>query len=218
MITKVLIVDDEPLFRDLLRRTLSSEPTIEVTGTAGDAESAFRLIRETEPEVVLMDIELPGGMDGIEASLEVKKERPGIGIVILSAHSDRRYVTSLPLGASRGWAYLLKQTVPDLAAVVRAIEGSKAGMVVLDPAIVANLKPRQGSSVAKLTPRHQDVLELLAQGYSNAAIAQKLTLSEKSVETYINVIYQALNVSNEPGTHARVKATLLYLENSQNAQ
>jgi len=218
VITKVLIVDDEPLFRDLLRRTLSSEPTIEVTGTAGDAESAFRLIRETEPEVVLMDIELPGGMDGIEASLEVKKERPGIGIVILSAHSDRRYVTSLPLGASRGWAYLLKQTVPDLAAVVRAIEGSKAGMVVLDPAIVANLKPRQGSSVAKLTPRHQDVLELLAQGYSNAAIAQKLTLSEKSVETYINVIYQALNVSNEPGTHARVKATLLYLENSQNAQ
>ncbi len=218
MTTRVLIVDDEPLFRDLLRRTLSSEPDIEVTGIAGEAESALRLISETEPDVILMDIEIPGNMDGIELSLEVKKDRPHIGIVILSAHSDRRYVTSLPLGVSRGWAYLLKQTVPDIAAVVRAIEGSRAGMVVLDPAIVANLRPRQGSSLAKLTPRHQDVLELLAQGYSNAAIAQKLTLSEKSVETYINVIYQALNVSNEPGTHARVKATLLYLGNTQTSQ
>ncbi|OGO02747.1 MAG: hypothetical protein A2Y91_01895 [Chloroflexi bacterium RBG_13_54_8] len=215
-ITKVVIVDDEALFRELLRRTLSAEPGIEVAGVAESGEAAIPLVRETKPDVVLMDIELPGELNGIEAALRIKEETPQIGIVILSAHSDRRYVTSLPLDDSQGWAYLLKQTVPDLAAVVRAIEGSKAGMVVLDPLVMAGLRPRQGSVVASLTRRQQEVLELLAQGYGNAAIAQRLTLSEKSVETYINAIYQALHVSDEPGIHARVKATLLYLQSAQN--
>ena len=216
--TRVVIVDDEALFRELLRRTLSAEPGLEVVGVAGDGETAIRLAKEASPDVVLMDIELPGEMDGIEAALRIKKEMPQTGIVILSAHSDRRYVTSLPLEDSQGWAYLLKQTAPDLAAVVRAIEGSKAGMVVLDPVVVASLRPRQGSAVAGLTPRQQEVLELLAQGYSNAAIAQRLTLSQKSVETYINAIYQGLHLSNEPEIHARVKATILYLETSQSLQ
>lgn len=214
--TRVMIVDDEALFRELLSRTLSAEPGLEVVGQAEEGESAIRLTKEVKPDVVLMDIELPGELDGIEAALLIKEESPETGIVILSAHSDRRYVTSLPLEESGGWAYLLKQTVPDLAAVVRAIEGSRAGMVVLDPVVVANLRPRRGSAVARLTPRHQEVLELLAQGYNNAAIAQRLTLSERSVETYINVIYQALSLTNEPDIHARVKATLLYLESCQN--
>jgi len=212
--TRVLIVDDEALFRELLCRTLSAESGLKVVGVAEDGEAAVRLAREAKPDVVLMDIELPGELDGIEAALQIKKERPETGIVILSAHSDRRYVTSLPLEDSQGWAYLLKQTVPDLAAVMRAIEGSKAGMVVLDPAIAARLQPRQGSALARLTPRHQDVLQLLAQGYKNAAIAKELSLSEKSVETYINVIYQELHLSYEPSINARVKATLLYLESS----
>jgi DNA-binding NarL/FixJ family response regulator len=214
--TRVMIVDDEALFRELLSRTLSAEPGLEVVGQAEEGESAIRLTKEVKPDVVLMDIELPGKLDGIEAALLIKEESPETGIVILSAHSDRRYVTSLPLEESGGWAYLLKQTVPDLAAVVRAIEGSRAGMVVLDPVVVANLRPRRGSAVARLTPRHQEVLELLAQGYNNATIAQRLTLSERSVETYINVIYQALSLTNEPDIHARVKATLLYLESCQN--
>jgi len=124
----------------------------------------------------------------------------------------------LPLEDIQGWAYLLKQTVPDLATVVRAIQVSKAGMVMLDPAVMAGLRPRQGSAVARLNPRHQEVLELLAQGYSNAAIAQRLRLSRKSVETYINAIYQELHLSHEPDIHARVKATILYLESSKSRQ
>ena len=212
--TRVLIVDDQPLFRDMMQRTLAAEPGLEVVGTAGDGETAVRLARETAPEAVIMDIELPGEMDGIEAAREIKKESPQTGIVILSAHDDRRYVTSLPLDNSRGWAYILKQTVPDVATVVRAIEGSKSGMVVLDPEVVAKLHPRQGSSAARLTPRQIEVLGLLAQGHSNHAIAKRLTLSEKSVETYINAIYQGLGISNEPEVHARVKATLVYLKSS----
>lgn len=213
--TRLIVVDDEPLFRELLCRTLTSEPGIQVVGVAGDGETAVRLSRQEKPDVMIMDIEMPGKLDGIEAGLQIKKERPQTGIVILSVHSERRYVTSLPLEHIQGWAYLLKQTVPDLATIVRAIQGSKAGMVVLDPTVVSNLRPRQGSAVARLNPRHQEVLELLAQGYNNAAIAQLLKLSRKSVETYINAIYQELQLSHEQDIHARVKATLLYLESSK---
>ena len=216
--TRIVIVEDEALFSQLLRRTLSAEPGLDVAGMAEDGETAVRLARELKPDVMLMDIELPGEMDGIEAALQIKKERPQIGVVILSAHSDRRYVTSLPLEDSQGWAYLLKQTVPDMATVIRAIEGSKVGMLMVDPSIVKNLWPRQDSAVAKLTSRQQEVLKLIAQGYNNAAVAERLYLSEKSVETYINVIYQELHLSKEPNINARVKATLLYLQDSQSHQ
>jgi DNA-binding NarL/FixJ family response regulator len=168
--------------------------------------------------VILTDIELPGKMDGIEAALHVKRERPETGIVILSIHTGPRYITSLPLDDSRGWAYLLKQTVPDLETVVRAIEGAKAGMLVIDPAMIKYLRPREGSPLAKLTQKQQEVLELIAQGYNNTAIADRLSLSEKSVETYINVIYRELGLTNEQDIHARVKATLFYLNNTRSLQ
>ena len=212
--TRVFIVEDEPLFSDLLRRTLSAEPGLEVVGVVGDGETAVRLAGELTPDAVITDIELQGEMDGIEAALKIKEARPETGIVILSAHNDRRYVTSLPLSESPGWAYLLKQTLPDLDTLMRAILGSVNGMVVLDPAVVESLRPRRDSTTSKLTPRQQQVLELIAQGYNNTGIAQSLTLTEKSVETYINSIYQVLQVSGGQGVHSRVKATLIYLQDS----
>ena len=129
--TRIVVVDDEDLFRELLRHTLSAQQDLEVVEVAMDGESAVKVAREHKPDVVLMDIELPGEMDGIEAALKIKNERPQTGIVILSSHSERRYITSLPIDEIGGWAYLLKQTVPDLATLTRAIHGSKAGMVVL---------------------------------------------------------------------------------------
>lgn len=212
---RLIITEDEPLFRELLLRTLSTEPRLEVVGTAEDAETAIRLSRKVKPDVAIMDIELPGEMDGIEAALIIKRERPETGIVILSVHSDHRYVSSLPLGDLGGWAYLLKQSVPDLSTLVRAIHGSKEGMMVLDPAVMAKLRPRQDSPVASLTPRLQEVLRLIAQGYNNAAIAERLVLSGRLVEGYVKSIYQGLHLSGEPEIHARVKATLTYLESAR---
>lgn len=213
---RVLIVEDEVLFGELLRRTLSGEPGLDVVGLVQDGATALQLARELKPDAVIMDIELAGEMDGIEAARQIKRESPQTGIVILSSHNDRRYVTSLPLTESAGWSYLLKQTVTDVGAVVRAILGSIDGLVVLDPAVVSVLRPRAGSPLARLTARQREVLELMAQGYNNATIAQRLVLTEKSVETYINTIYGELGLSGERGHHARVRATLIYLEASQN--
>lgn len=217
-VTKIVIVEDEALFRELLRRTLESEPGLKVVGEAEEGETAIRLVEELNPDVVLMDIELLGELDGIEAALQIKKTRPHIGIVILSVHKDRRYITSLPLEEIGGWAYLLKQTVPDLTTIIRAIEGSKAGMLVIDPAMVKSLRPKEDTVLGRLTARQREVLELIAQGYNNLAIAERLRISKKSVETYINTIYQELQLSDEPDIHARVKATLLYLEDSQSSR
>jgi DNA-binding NarL/FixJ family response regulator len=164
-----------------------------------------------------MDIEFVGGtIDGIEAALQIKEERPKTGIVILSAHADRRYVSSLPLVEKPGWAYLLKQTVPDIDTIVRAIRASMNGMVMLAPEVVSGLQPRKSSALSRLTPRQFDVLRFMAEGYNNAAIAEQLVLAEKSVETYINGIYQELGLSGEPGIHARVKAAIVFLDETHN--
>ncbi len=213
--TKILVVEDEALFSDLLRRTLESDPGLEIVGDAQDGETAIALAQQLKPDAVIMDIELSGELDGIETALKIKSERPETGVVILSAHKDRRYVTSLPIDESAGWAYLLKQSVLDVETIVRAIQGSVTGMVVLDPEVVMSLRPKKDSALGRLTPRLRQVIELIAQGYNNVTIARELTLSERSVETYINLIYQEFQLSGEPDRHARVSATLLYLEDSQ---
>ena len=215
-VARVLIAEDEKLWNSLLGKALSSEPGIEAVGWAEDGETAVKLARELHPDAVIMDIEFVGGeIDGIEAAIQIKDERPETGIVILSAHSDRRYVTSLPLAEKPGWAYLLKQSVPDVETVVRAIRASMNGMVMLAPEVVAGLQQRKTSPLARLTKRQFDVLKCIAGGYNNAAIAEELVLAEKSVETYINGIYQELGLSGEPGIHARVKAAILFLEETQ---
>ena len=198
----------------MLRRTLAAEPGLDVVGVANDGESAVEMASELDPDAVIMDIGVPGEMDGIDAALKIKEMRLDTGILILSMHKDRRYVSSLPLSETHGWAYLLKQNVPDLASVLRAIQGSVDGMVVLDPEVVESLQPKQGSSASRLTPRHRQMLELISQGFNNTTIAQRLTLTEKSVETYINAIYQVLQIPGEEGMHSRVKATLVYLQDS----
>jgi DNA-binding NarL/FixJ family response regulator len=212
---RVIIIEDEALFREMLVDALSRKGGLEIVGTTDDAAKAIALARQTKPDVVLMDIELAGQMDGIDAALAIKKENPGIGIVILSAHDNPRYVSSLPLGDSPGWAYLLKQSVRDVSTVVRAIEGCTQGMVVMDPSVLAKLQPRKGSDVYRLTPRQQDVLRLLAEGFNNAAIAAKLTVTERSVESYINTLYQHLGLTGQSEINMRVKAALAFLRSSR---
>jgi DNA-binding NarL/FixJ family response regulator len=212
---RLLVVEDEALFRQMLIRILDDEPGLEVIDSAGTGEAAVEIASQTSPDVVLMDIEMPGSLDGIDAALAIKKARPATGIVLLSSHQDRRYFTSIPREQQTGWSYLLKQSVADVDTLVRAIQGSANGMVVLDPALISGFMPKPDSALSRLTPRQHDVLELIAQGYSNAGIADRLSLTERSVETYVSVIYQELGVAGEREGSARVKATLIALEESR---
>ena len=202
------------LFRDMLKISLASFDNLEVVGAVGSGEAALRAFREHKPDVVLMDIELGSEPNGIDTGRLIRQENPKAGIVILSVHKDKEYISSLSLEEASGWSYLLKPSVGDTAALGRAIEGSASGFVVLDPEVVSGLRPRQGSFTARLTPRQLEVLSLMAQGYNNSAIAERLVLGHKSVENYINAIYQELNLSQNDRTHPRVSAVLSYIQDS----
>ena len=211
--TRVLIVDSQPFFSELLHRSLTAEPGIEVVAVVHDGETAVQVAKETAPDVVLMDTELDGSPDGIEAGLRIKQENLQTSIVFLS--SDDRHSSGLIFKGSPVWSCLMKQRLPDIATLVYAIQCSSRGMVIQDPIVMAESRLGQNSVLAGLTSRQQEVLQFVAQGYSNAALAEQLTLTEKTIETYISAIYQHLNLSGEREINARVKAALLYLEDYQ---
>ena len=213
---KVLIVEDEGLFRDMLKISLSSLPNIEVVDAVSDGEAAVQAANQLLPDVVLMDIELGSEPNGIDAGRAIKKEHPDIGIIILSAHKEQGYVKLIVSDEYSGWSYVLKQSVNDAGSLVRAIEGAASGLVVMDPGVVNSMKPRKGSITAGLTPRQQEVLSMMAQGYNNTAIAGKLVLGTKSVENYINAIYQELSLNHSGTLHPRVQAVLSYIRDSVN--
>ncbi len=209
-----MIVEDQRLFRDLLKRSLASVPHLNVVGDVGDGAAAVQLARKLKPDVVLMDIELGQEPNGITSGVRIKEENPNIGIVLLTTHDEKEYLSAVPLEQSQGWSYVLKQSVADLPTLVRAIEGAASGLLVLDPSVVKHLRPRPSSRINRLTPRQHEVLDLIAQGFSNDGIAQQLFLSGKAVENHIKSIYENLNIGRDEPIHPRVKAVLVYLNES----
>ena len=211
---RILIVEDEGLFRDMLKISLGLLPNLEVVGAVSDGSAAVEAADRLLPDVVLMDIELGCDPNGIAAGRAIKEEHSGIGIIILSAHKEREYLNLMAAQEMSGWSYLLKQSVTDAEALVRAIQGAASGLVVMDPSVVDNMRPRQGSLTAGLTPRQQEVLAMMAQGFNNSAIAEQLVLGTKSVENYINAIYQELSLTHNSPLHPRVQAVLSYIRDS----
>lgn len=213
---RVLIVEDEDLYRDLLSVALSHEGSFDVIGAFADGETALEAAPRLEPHVAILDIELGRDPNGIQVGLRLRRQLPDLGIILLSNHGDPHFLSSLPREAISGWSYLLKKTVSDLSCLKRAIEGATAGFVVLDPQIVTGMQPKMGGLLSRLTPRQNEILMLIAQGYTNAGIAQKLMLSEKSVENQINSIYQQLDVGRDDASlQPRVVAVLTYLRESR---
>ena len=211
---KIMIVEDEGLFRDMLKISLGALSNLEVVEAVSDGNAAVEAASRVKPDVILMDIELGSEPNGIAAGRAIKEDHPDMGIVILSSHRERQYISLIAVEEASGWSYLLKQSVSDAGSLVRAIEGAASGLVVMDPAVVNSMKPRKGSLTAGLTPRQQEVLTIMAQGYNNAAIAEKLILGTKSVENYINAIYQELSLGHNGPLHPRVQAVLSYLRDS----
>ncbi len=214
-VISVVIVEDEALFRHLLRDALARRPNLAVLGAFGDAETAARRIPELAPRVALLDIELGGGRNGIQLGLQLRATMPDLGIVLLSNHEDPQFVAALPREVLSGWSYLLKRSVGDIDALVHAIRGAASGFVVLDPRLVSGMRQPQQGPLQRLTPRQRDVLLLIAQGLTNGEIAHRLEIAEKSVENQINLLYQALDIDrSDPTIHPRVRAVLIYLHES----
>jgi DNA-binding NarL/FixJ family response regulator len=207
----VAIVEDENLFRDLLRIALASHQKLIVVGSFGNAETAFREIPELKPDIALLDIDLSGEMNGVELGVELRNKLPNLGVVLLSNHQDIEFIASLDSRILAGWSYLLKKSVRNADVLLRAIEGASDGMTVLDPQLVKS-RISSRSPLSSLTARQLDVLALIAQGYTNAAVGTQLNLSQKTVENVVNAIYQALEIPTQAQIHPRVKAVLMYLE------
>lgn len=211
---RVIIVEDEGLFRDLLRLALTEQARLEVVGSFADGESALAAAPRLRPDVAMLDIELRG-IDGIRTGMLLREKLQDIGIVLLSNHQDPAFLTSVPREKISGWSYLLKKSVSDIHSLRRAIEGAAAGFVVLDPQLVGGPTQWRGK-LSNLMPRQREILGLIAQGFTNAAIAERLFLAEKTVENQINLLYQLLEIDRTDATlQPRVKAVLIYLQESQ---
>lgn len=213
---RTIVVEDENLYRDLLKEALGRQPRIDVVGAFADGESAMRAAPALAPDVAILDIELGPSANGVQTGLVLRRQLPQLGIVLLSNHCEPAFLKAVPPEQLSGWSYLLKRSVQDLAALARAVEGAAAGLVVLDARLVAAAQPRQGGRLERLTPRQLDILSRIAQGFTNTAIAQSLGLTEKSVENQINVLYQQLEIDRtDPTVQPRVTAVLRYLQETR---
>ena len=217
MAIRVVLADDHYLVREGVRHLLEADPEIEVAATCGDLQSLLAAVEEEQPDVVLTDIRMPptGADEGIQAAERLRTTHPEIGVVVLSQYGEPGYAVALLEGGTARRAYLLKERVDDLGQLVAAIRVVADGGSMIDPKVVEGLvaeKARvEASPLSELTSREHDVLREMAEGKNNAAIAQTLFLTERSVEKVIHSIFLKLGLGWESSVHKRVKAVVLYL-------
>lgn len=212
-VIRMVIVEDEGLYRGLLAQALSVYPDIHVVGTFADGYTAVEDIPPLQPDVALIDIQLPRGINGIQVGLQLRDQLPRLGIVLLSNYRDPRFLSALTPEQVPGWSYLLKRSVADVPTLYRAIKGSIRGEIVLDPQLTQDERLRSSEKLGGLSAREWDILSLIAQGYSNAAIAEQLYLSLRTVENRIRQLYQRLGIDiSSSSFQPRILAVLRYLE------
>jgi DNA-binding NarL/FixJ family response regulator len=214
---RVVIAEDNYLVREGTRRLLEDSGEVEVLASVTNAEELLRAVDDLRPDAVLTDIRMPPGhsVEGIEAAHSIRKKHPGIGVVVLSQHSDAAYAVQLLRDGTEGLAYLLKTRVGELDELLHALREVVAGRSVVDSGVVERLvdnRSRQAESPLRLlSEREVAVLREMAEGKSNSSIASSLHLSESSVEKYVNTIFSKLGLSEERLLSRRVAAVLAYL-------
>jgi len=211
---RVVIADDSGLLRDGLAGLLT-EAGVEVVGRAADAEELVGVVEATGPDVAVVDIRMPPTFthEGAKAALELRTQHPELAILLLSQSLESRYVTDLARTHARGFGYLLKDRVTDVQVLLDALHSLVGGGTVLDPEVVSHLLGRNelADQLARLSGREREVLELMAQGLSNRAIAERLVIDVKTVETHIARIMTKLDLHQTPDEHRRVLAVLAWL-------
>jgi DNA-binding NarL/FixJ family response regulator len=215
---RVVIGEDDVLLREGIVRLLS-EAGFEVVGQAGDADDFLRKALAHRPDVAVVDIQMPPGHgdDGLRAALELRRQRPGIGVLVLSQFYEESYALDLIGTRPEGVGYLLKERIGDVSEFVAAIERIAAGGTALDPEIVGRMLGRRhsGGPVERLTPREHDVLAAMAEGKSNLGIAEALVISEAAVEKHVTSIFSKLDLGPTPTGHRRVLAVLAYMRDGR---
>jgi DNA-binding NarL/FixJ family response regulator len=210
---RVAVADDSVLLREGLVRVLE-EAGHEVVGAFGDAEALLAAIPELRPELVVLDVRMPPTFrdEGVRAAIELRRREPGTGILLLSQYVEVAYAQEL-LGSGQGAVgYLLKDRVASLAELDDAIGRIAAGGTVLDPEVVAQLIGRRHDPLATLTPREREVLQLMAEGRTNAGIASALYIGVGAVEKNVTSIFGKLGLEDSGTDHRRVLAVIAWLQ------
>jgi DNA-binding NarL/FixJ family response regulator len=216
---RIVIAEDSAVVRAGLVEILADRGH-EVVAAVGDADALRTAVTEHHPDVTVVDVRMPPGYtdEGLRAAIAIRREHPGIGVLVFSQYIETRYAADLLGAASGGGAagvgYLLKDRVADVGEFVEALSRVAAGGTALDPEVVTQLlgASRRAGGLASLTARERDVLSLMAEGRSNAAIAGILVVTERAVEKHISNIFSKLGLAPSDADHRRVLAVLRYLE------
>jgi DNA-binding NarL/FixJ family response regulator len=208
-----VIADDAVLLREGAARLLE-DAGFEVVAQAGDAEDLMRKVRAHKPDVAIIDVRMPpdNSDDGLRAALSIRQELPEVGLLLLSQYVEDRYIGELLGGGTEGIGYLLKDRVGEVERFTEAVQRIGRGGSVLDPEVVAQMVGRREEPLSELTDRERDVLALMAEGYSNRAIAETIFVSERAVERHVTAIFSKLGLEATGQEHRRVLAVLRYLQ------
>ena len=212
---RIAVVEDQALFREMLVATLSQRPEVDVVASAAGASEARKLLRPGSVDVALLDVDLQDG-NGLALGIQLRRADPDIGIILLSSHDVMELLLDLPADVRRGWGYLSKTSSLSTDSLIGAIQATASGATVIDPELLRTATPREGSAIGGLSSRQYEVLQLVAQGYSNAVVAERLALSERSIEDHLGNIYAALSIPD--GNNARVTAVLRLIEETSRGQ
>ena len=223
--TTVVIAEDDLLVREGILRLLGGAADVEVLAACEDRDSLLAAVARCSPDVVVTDIRMPPGFsdEGLAVARRLRREHPGIGVVVLSAHAEPAYALALLEEGSSGRAYLLKERVGRPSELIGAIHEVAAGGSVIDPSVVEALVEdrvrARRSPLAALTPRELEILGEIAGGRSNAAIADALVLTKRAVEKHVNAIFAKLGLRpQDEDVDRRVRAALLFLAEGPRGQ
>jgi serine/threonine-protein kinase len=210
-----VIAEDMALLRVGLSQLLSSAG-IEVVGAAADADALLSLVAAYRPDVALVDIKLPPTHtdEGLRAAVRIRREHPSTAALLLSSYLDVRYASALLETGAEACGYLLKERVAHPDVLQDALRRVSQGECVLDPAVVTQLMNRNRVSgpLNDLTPREREILDLMAQGHSNARIGASLGLSQRTVESHVRNLFVHLGLEESPDSSRRVLAVLTYIK------
>jgi DNA-binding NarL/FixJ family response regulator len=218
MALRIVFAEDNYLVREGTAALLAEVDDLEVVAAVPDLPQLLEAVAATSPDAVLTDIRMPPThtTEGIQAARRIRSDHPEVGVVVLSQYVEEEYAFELLADGAAGLGYLLKERIGRVEELVRALEEVARGGSVLDPKVVEGLLARKTrvarSPLARLTERERAVLEQMAEGRNNAAIAGALFLSERAVEKHINALFHKLGLTEEPDVHRRVMAVLTFLK------